>query len=256
MWSETRLALLCAALLAAGGAAADDARKSGFDYMGPDTQAMQKDDLANPGMLTALDGEAVWNAPAGPQQKSCASCHGDAKASMKGVAARYPAFDEASQKPIDLAGRIDQCRRERQGAPGFMRESRELVGLETYVGLQSRGLPISPPEDARLTPYRDEGRRLFTTRMGQLNFSCSQCHDDHAGGHLGAAPIPQAHPTGYPLYRLEWQSTGTIERRFRNCMVGVRAEPFAYGSPEFTNLQAFLMDRAKGMKVETPAVRP
>jgi mono/diheme cytochrome c family protein len=57
-------------------AVAQDARKSGFDFMGPDTQAMQKDDLANPGMLSVLEGETLWNTPAGKTQKSCASCHG------------------------------------------------------------------------------------------------------------------------------------------------------------------------------------
>jgi sulfur-oxidizing protein SoxA len=110
--------------------------------------------------------------------------------------------------------------------------------------------------DARLTPAREQGKALYTQRMGQLNFSCAQCHDDNAGGHLGSAPIPQAHPTGYPLYRLEWQATGSLQRRFRNCMAGVRAEPFSYGSAEFIALELYLMDRAKGMDVETPAVRP
>ena len=255
MWPKAHLVVVMTALGAAT-ALAQDARKSGFDYMGPDTQAMQKDELANPGMLTALDGEALWNAPAGASGKSCASCHGDAPQSMKGVSARYPAYDEASHAPIDLAGKINQCREVRQQAAPLPRESREALGLATYIGVQSRGMPINPPDDPRLSPYREQGQALFTQRMGQLNFSCAQCHDQHAGGHLGAAPIPQGHPTGYPLYRLEWQATGSLQRRFRNCMAGVRAEPYSYGSPEFTALELFLMQRAQGMAVETPAVRP
>src|SRR5256885_16986097 len=43
--------------------------------------------------------------------------------------------------------------------------------------------------------------------------------------------IPQAHPTGYPLYRLEWQNLGSLQRRLRNCLVGIRAEPYDYGAP-------------------------
>jgi sulfur-oxidizing protein SoxA len=39
-------------------------------------------------------------------------------------------------------------------------------------------------------------------------------------------------------------------------MVGVRAEPFAYGSAEFIALEAYVMERARGMHVETPAIRP
>jgi L-cysteine S-thiosulfotransferase len=236
--------------------AQQDTRKSGYDFMGPDTQAMQKDDLANPGMLFVLEGPSLWNAPAGKAQKSCASCHGEAAQSMKGVAARYPAFDDKSQKPLDLAGRIIQCRVERQEAIAPQREGKELLALTAFVGHQSRGLPVAPPQDERLASTRAEGAKLYTARMGQLNFSCAQCHDDNAGGHLGAAPIPQAHPTGYPLYRLEWQALGSLQRRFRNCMSGMRAEPFTAGSSEAIALELFLMDRAVGMRLETPAVRP
>ncbi|MDB5597275.1 MAG: diheme cytochrome C/sulfur oxidizing protein soxA [Hyphomicrobiales bacterium] len=253
---RARLVLALAWLCAVPGAMAQDGRKSGFEYMSRDSQALQMDDLSNPAMLSVLDGESLWSTPAGSAQKSCASCHGDASVSMKGVAARYPAFNEGSGTPIDLAGRIDQCRRERQAAPALAREGRDSLALTAYIGLQSRGLPISPPDDTRLAPFRREGEALYTRRMGQLNFSCAQCHDEHAGDHVGASPIPQAHPTAYPIYRLEWQSVGSLQRRLRNCMAGTRSEPFAYGSPEFINLELFLAERARGMKVETPGVRP
>jgi len=49
---------------------------------------------------------------------------------------------------------------------------------------------------------------------------------------------------------------GSLQRRLRNCMIGVRAEPFEYGSPEFVELELYLTWRARGMKLETPAVRP
>ena len=68
--------------------------------------------------------------------------------------------------------------------------------------------------------------------------------------------MPQAHPTGYPIYRLEWQSLGSLQRRLRNCMIGLRAEPYAYGAPEYVDMEVYLMWRARGMTLETPAVRP
>ena len=37
---------------------------------------------------------------------------------------------------------------------------------------------------------------------------------------------------------------------------GVRAEPLAYGAPEQVDLELYLMWRARGMPLETPAVRP
>src|SRR2546430_16113826 len=67
-------------------------RHSGYDLMSRETKAMQDDDTANPASLWVLEGEALWTTkPA--NDKSCADCHGDAGVGMKGVAARYPAFN-------------------------------------------------------------------------------------------------------------------------------------------------------------------
>ena len=63
-------------------------------------------------------------------------------------------------------------------------------------------------------------------------------------------------PTGYPIYRLEWQAVGSLQRRLRGCMSGVRSEPYDYGAQELVNLELYLMWRARGMAVESPAVRP
>jgi sulfur-oxidizing protein SoxA len=240
-------------LLVAGAAEAQD-RRSGFSDMARDTQALQRDDASNPGMLWVGEGEALFHRPAGPANRACAGCHDEA--AMRGVAARYPAWDAASDAPIDLAGRIAQCRTERQGAPPPAREGADLLSLAAFVAHQSRGLPIAPPQDPRLAPARARGAALYAERRGQLDLSCAQCHDDHAGRRLAGSTIPQAHPTGYPLYRLEWQGVGSLQRRLRGCMTGVRSEPFAFGAPEYVEIELFLMGRAAGMAIETPAVRP
>lgn len=243
-----------ALLLPVAAALGADERRSGFDAMSRDTQAMQRDDTTNPGMLWVGEGEALWRAPgvAGP---SCGGCHGE-PASMRGVSARYPALDEATRRPVSLQQRVELCRVTRQGASPSAPESPALLALEAFLAHQSRGLPIAPGSDERLAPFREEGRRLFEQRQGQLNFSCAGCHEDNSGRRLGGSVIPQAHPTGYPIYRLEWQDLGSLQRRLRNCMTGVRAEPYAYGSQEFVALELFLMQRAAGLTVETPAVRP
>jgi sulfur-oxidizing protein SoxA len=231
-------------------------RKSGYDFMGPDTRAMQDDDTTNPGMLWVLDGEALWKRKAGAANKSCADCHGDAGTSMKGVAARYPAFDAGRGRPTDLEQRVNICRADRQQATPLPFEGKELLALTAYIGRQSRGMPIEIGDDERTKPFLEAGRDLFNRRQGQLNLSCAQCHDDNWGQKLAGAPVPQGHATGYPLYRLEWQSLGSLQRRLRNCIVGMRAEPYAFGAPEYVDLELYLMWRARGMKVETPAVRP
>ena len=235
---------------------AADARKSGYAYMGRDTRAMQDDELANPGMLAVLEGEALWSRKPSDSAQSCAGCHGDARTSMRGVAARHPAFDARLSRPVNLEQRINECRVRHQQSPALPWENRELLALSTFVAHQSRGLPIAPPPDARLQAHVEAGRATYHRRQGQLNLACVQCHDGLADRRLVGNPITQGQATGYPIYRLEWQSVGSLQRRLRNCMTGVRAEPFAYGSEEMVNLEAFLMQRARGMPMETPAVRP
>ena len=252
-------AALCLAALAASASAGEiplPERRSGYDLMSRETRAMQDDDTANPGMLWVLEGETLWNRKTGDAARACAECHGDARTSMKGVAARHPAFDPAKGRPVALEQRVNACRVERQKAPALAYESRELLALTAYVARQSRGLPIDVAIDERTRPFVEAGRATFYRRQGQLNLACNQCHDDNWGRRLAGNVVPQGHPTGYPLYRLEWQSLGSLERRLRGCLTGIRAEPYDYGAPELVDLELFLMWRARGMTFEAPAVRP
>ncbi len=235
---------------------AAEKRKSGYDIMGSSTQALQDDDSQNPAMLWVKDGEALWNRDSGEAKKSCATCHGNAAKSMRGAAARYPAFEQKSKRPINLQQRINLCQKNHQHAVPFESETSEMLSIESYVAMQSRGLPITPPRDTRLAAFTENGIKFFQQRIGQLDLSCADCHDNNAGKKLGGATIPEAHPTAYPIYRLEWQGIGSLQRRLRNCMSGVRAEPYAFGAQEFIELELFLASRAAGMMIETPGVRP
>jgi len=252
------IVLGCALAVAPGAAQgiAADRLRSGFDTMGPATRAMQQDDAANPGMLAVRQAEALWRQPAGAAGRACADCHGEAAVSMRGVAARYPRWDEAGARPLDLSQRIASCRERHQQAPRGSPEGPERLSLAAFVGHASRGLPVRPDDDPRLAPARERGRALFGRRIGQLDLSCADCHDARWGGRLGSSIIPQGHANGYPLYRLEWQALGSLQRRLRNCLAGVRAEPWEPDAPEYVELELHLQARGAGLPVETPAVRP
>jgi len=210
-------------------------RKSGYEFMSRETRAMQDDAVTGPAVLTLLDGEALWG------KLGCAACH----TNMKGVAARYPAI---------VGGKLTTLEQQvRHRNPELAYESRELLALTAFVAKQSRGMPIEVPE---IKSHLEAGRAFFHKRQGQLNLACANCHDDNWGKKLAGTPIPQAHPTGYPIYRLEWQSVGSITRRFRNCLTGMRAELLPHGAPELVDLELYLMWRARGMPMEAPAVRP
>jgi len=230
-----------------------DQLRSGLDFAGNDVRAMQADDFANPGFLWVERGAKLWqDAAAGT---SCASCHGDAATSMRGVAARYPAFDRASGTVLDLEARINACRVSHQGAKPLERESDELLALTAYVATQSRGLPMSVAVDGPARTSFERGRALYTSRHGQMNLACTQCHEQNWGKHLYAETLSQGHGNAFPAYRLEWQALGSLQRRIRACLFGIRAEMPRPGAPELTDLELYLAWRAEGLAVEAPGVR-
>ena len=216
---------------------------------------MQADDTANPGMLWVTRGAALWREPAGADGKSCTSCHGDASTSMKGVATHYPRLDAGSARLINLEGRIQQCRAQRQHASALDYESAELLALTAYVAHQSRGMPVNVTVDWQVRRNFEAGHAMFYRRIGQMNLSCAQCHQDNWGRKLGPETISQGHGVAYPAYRFEWQTLGSLHRRFRSCFAGVRAEPVPLGAPELLDLELYLAWRASSLPLETPGVR-
>jgi sulfur-oxidizing protein SoxA len=246
------LALAGAAVWAQGGPDNPGAR-SGSDYLLPETRALQDDDFANPGMLWVEEGRSLWD-EAPPTGPACAGCHG-APETLRGVGARYPAWDEGQGRVISLEQRIDLCRTGHQGAPPLEAESEALLALTALVRHQSRGLPVAVQVDGPAAQSFANGQRFFETRRGQLDLACADCHEAHAGDHLRGETISQGQTNGFPVYRQLWQTMGSVHRMFAWCNQAVRAEPYPAGSQDYVDLELYLAWRGRGLPVETPAVR-
>lgn len=229
--------------------------KSGMEFASGEVRALQSDDFSNPGMLWVDRGARLWRAPAGPDGRTCASCHGAAASSMKGVATRYPRFDPGADRVVDLEGRINLCRRRNQQAAPLAHETDDLLGLSAFVAHQSRGMPVSVVIDRQSRTSFERGRRLYHTRIGQMNLSCAHCHDRNWGKRLGAETLSQGHGNAYPAYRLEWQRLGSLQRRIRACFFGLRAEMPPYDAAELLDLELYLGWRSNGLALESPGVR-
>ena len=228
--------------------------KSGLHFSGQDVQALQADEFANPSQLWLSQGAALWKRASAANGKSCFSCHGDV-ASLKGVATRYPAIDTASGHLFNLEDRINHCTTRHQQAPAWAPESDALLGLTLLVTQTSKGLPLRVDIGGAAQSHWQAGAALFNRRQGQLNLSCAQCHDQSFGQRLYTDPLSQGQPNAYPVYRLEWQKTGSLERRLRSCYAGIRAEIPPWGATEMRQMALYLMWRGEGLPVEAPAVR-
>lgn len=232
-----------------------DQLRSGLHFAGSDVRALQADEFGNPGQLWLLRGEQRWVEAVGASGKSCFQCHGPAAPGMRGVAARYPGVDAGSGRLLNLEDRIRQCRQVHQQGPALAWESDDLLALSLYVTQASAGLPLRVDVSGPARAHLLEGERLFMQRRGQLNLACTHCHDQNQGRRLYTDLLSQGQPNGYPLYRLEWQKLGSLERRLRSCLVGVRAELPEWGAPQMRQLALYLGWRAEGLPLEVPAVR-
>lgn len=239
-----------------------DQIKTGFEFLTPESQALQVDDFANPGFLWVDRGEILFREKSG--QQSCESCHeGKGETSLVGSATHFPrlvlgqqgSVTRASDKLINLEGQINHCRLQNQQLPMLEYESEQLLSLAAYVASLSRGMPYDVSVNEATQPHFDRGRAYFFQRRGQLNLACTQCHDDNWGKLLRGDKLSQGHPNAYPGYRLEWQTFGSLHRRIQDCDVGVKAEPFGAGSDTYIELELFLAWRAKNLLLESPGIR-
>ncbi|MGD9869265.1 MAG: sulfur oxidation c-type cytochrome SoxA [Hyphomicrobiales bacterium] len=251
---RARLAIAAMGIAIAGAGQAEPL-PSGTAFLSDSLRAQQLDEAANPGMLWVNEGAQLWQQPQGASAKSCAACHGDAAASMKGIAARYPAVNRDTGELLNLEGRINMCRSIHQQADTLAYESDDLLALTAFVARQSLGMPVHVETGGVARPFYEKGEAFFYRRQGQLNLSCAQCHEANAGKRLRGDTISHGLGNGYPAYRLEWQSLGSLHRRLRSCSFGVRAIQFDHGSPEYLALELYLAARADGVAIETPAMR-
>jgi len=227
--------------------------RGGIEFQSGDVRALQGDPFANPGSLWVTRGAALWEQRRG--ESACASCHGKAETTMKGVAARYPKHDAALGRVVNLEQRINACVREKQKAPALDWESEPLLALTAYVAAQSNGTRVEIAIDGPAQSTYARGRELYFERQGQLNVACTHCHDGSWGRTLLVERISQGHPVDWPAYRLEWQSLGSLQRRLRACYFGVRAEMPPFGSPDLVALELYLAARARGLAPSVPGVR-
>jgi L-cysteine S-thiosulfotransferase len=230
-------------------------RRSGYTYLSEENRQLQDDDFANPGLLWVEQGRELWQRADGAAGRSCASCHGEAAESMRGVRTRYPRFDPKHGKLINLEQQINRCREDRLQAVPYPYESEALLALTIFVSFQSRSLPIDVRIDGSAQPFFEAGKAFFFRRRGQLDLACQHCHNQYAGQRLRGDVVSQGQTNGFPIYRHTWQTLGSTHRMFAWCNVSVRAEVYPYGADAYVNLELYMAWRGRGLPVETPAVR-
>jgi len=228
---------------------------SGYYFATPETRAMQDDDFDNPGMIVVEQAAENWSKVEGQAGKSCKSCHSDATVSMKGAMTRYPVYYKPWKKPINMEQRINLCRTNYMKAKPYKYESDNMQGMTSFIGRQSKGMPMKVDVSGEMKPFFEKGKAFYYQRRGQLDMACAHCHENYYGGKIRSDILSQGQVNGFPTFRLKWQKMGSLHRRFRGCNKNVRAKPYKQGADEYVNLELYVRWRGQGLGVETPSVR-
>lgn len=234
-----------------------DTRTRGHVYLSPQLQALQDDPQRNPIALWLERGQSLL-------QTQCVGCHSGMD-TLKRSAASFPRLGADGKTLMNLEDQILRCQQRTASAASSSSslESDSVLSLSAALHHAARGERIqvapsshaSPEHTARWQARLSSGERLYQTRIGRMNLACMHCHDDKVGAQMRADTISQAHPTGFPIYRMAWQTLGSLDRRLRACYSGVQAPIPSAGSADLRDLELFLKVRANGMVLDGPSIR-
>ncbi len=251
---------LCLSVCVACAPSWADTRTSGHVYLSPQLQALQDDPQRNPVALWQERGQGLW-------QAQCSSCHG-AMDSVKRSVANFPRLSADGKTLVNLEDQILRCQQRGVAASAPVPaasalESDSVLSLSAALHQAAKGERIQVAPSSTASPERtaqwqarlSSGERLYQTRIGRMNLACMHCHDGKVGAKMRADTISQAHPTGFPIYRMAWQTLGSLDRRLRACYSGVQAPIPSAGSADLRDLELFLKVRANGMVLDGPSIR-
>jgi len=199
-------------------------------------------------------GEELFNVPFknGNTYASCFRNNGI------GIRQNYPYFDEDKDEIITLELAINNCRKKNGEKPLSYYKGGPMADISAYMAYTSRGKII----DIEIPNYKAEeayesGKKLYFTKVGQLNFSCADCHVYYPGTKLRADITSPAigHPTHFPVYRSRAGRMVTLHERFAGCLNRVRAKPFKAQQDEYKNLEYFLTYMSNGLEINGPGSR-
>ena len=225
---------------------------SGWRFRSSETQALETDDFDNPAFVFVDQGIDLFDKVEGTENKSCSSCHENVE-DFAGLRTQLPRVDDGEL--VTMENLVNECRTERMGAEPWKYSGGQMTAVTALIGLQSRGMPMDVAIDGDAAQFWEKGKELYYTRVGQLDMSCSNCHEDNYGVMIRADHLSQGQINGFPTYRLKNAKLNSIHGRFKGCMKNIRATPFKEGGAEFKALELYLASRGQGLSVETPSVR-
>jgi L-cysteine S-thiosulfotransferase len=227
------------------------------EFLPPTLRAQETDDFDNPAYPLVEAGEIAWRTLEGEAGKSCQDCHGAGRENaLKRIAASYPKFTPDIKQVITLEARINLCRQNHLKAPRFLENADQMIAMAAYLRWLARGSASNADVTGPSAEVFARGAKLFQTKLGLLQLSCAQCHNEKFGEKFGADILSQGHPLSYPVYKLSEGRAVSLHERFRMCNRLARAEGRPDNAPDYVALELYINWRSKNLPITAPGVRP
>lgn len=207
------------------------------------------DETENPGMFAVSDGEALW-------AKSCVSCHEKVEV-YKSWATTMPKYDRKMKKMIGIEEFVTRHTKA-TGEDDYPMEGKANIALAVYLRYLANGerINVDISDKGSAAAYK-RGEALSKRKIGQLNFSCTDCHQIAArrwirGQYLAGMESMLDH---FPTYRTSRGEMWDIRKRFQWCNVAIRADDLPPDAKEYGDIEVYLTNRNNGLKMSAPGIR-
>ena len=216
----------------------------------PEVEAAIPDTAAVTAVVEA--GRKLWVARF-KDGRSLATCFPNAG---RRVAARYPQYDTRLKRVVTLEMAVNQCRKSHREALYEPGDAATMGAIVAYVRSLSNGekVNVRVPQAARGS--YELGKRLYFTRMGQMNFACASCHIAGAGHFYGDTQITSAAGEAARAPFVRDGAAITLQARMRECLARMGAAPFPVGSDELDAIEYFLSYLSNGTPIRANTPRP
>ena len=216
-----------------------------------------------------MQGEELWKKKAGPKSASLEKCDlGLGEGVVKGAYVSLPRYFADVGKVMDLESRLAHCMQTMQGitpkVSAYNRDDhKNIVALVTCVATQSKGMPVSVPQNhAEEKRMYEVGKRAFFYRAGPYDFACATCHaSDNTRIRLQGLPnltkkeAAGSAFTSWPAYRVSNGQVWPMNKRLEDCFRQQRFPELKFGSELSVALSTYMGVTGNGVASLAPTIK-
>lgn len=214
------------------------------------------DPFVNPAIDHVENGARLFKRTAA-NGKACSSCHATPEKSFKRFAAEMPRWEPRLKKVLGVEEFIARHARATLAVDWSMEWAGNIdlsAWLHSLADGETIKVDLFSPE-ARAAFGR--GEALANLKIGQFDFSCSDCHGLGAGKWLRGQWLgpPAGQYDHFPVWRTSRDEVWDIRRRFQWCNLQVRADELSPDAVEYGELELYLRKMNEGRKLAAPNIR-